>query len=185
MGIKAQFTREDVEKRFKAFLNEIERQQIRNLQKLGEMCITHARNLTVEQGSFNDISGNLRSSIGYMVFRNGVAVHAFYEPTEIPAGTIKVPRKRKTKDGKIKTYMATVKVGGDGMRGAEAGEALAKKIGQEHPNGVCLVVTAGMNYAVHVEKNGRDVITSAEHLAERELPIMLEKLIDNIKRAVE
>ena len=30
-----------------------------------------------------------------------------------------------------------------------------------------------------------DVLTSAEHLAEKELPKMLEKLIDNIKKAGE
>lgn len=30
-----------------------------------------------------------------------------------------------------------------------------------------------------------DVLTSAEHLAEKELPKMLEKLIDNIRKAGE
>jgi hypothetical protein len=42
-----------------------------------------------------------------------------------------------------------------------------------------------MNYAVHVESKGRDVITSAEQLAKRELPKMLAKLVENIKRAAE
>lgn len=153
MGIESQFTRSDVEKRFGAFLDEIEKQQIRRLQKLGEMCVTHARNIPASQG-FQDQTGNLRSSIGYMVFKDGVAVHTAYE--QILGGS----------------------------DGARKGEALAKKVG-ETSTGICLVVTAGMNYALYVEAKGRDVISSAEHLAERELPRMLEKLIDNIKRAAE
>ena len=154
MGIEPQFTRADVEKRFGAFLDEIEKQQIRRLQKLGEMCVTHARSVPAERG-FNDQTGNLRSSIGYMVFLNGVAVHSAFE--QVKSGSV----------------------------GVKAGEALAQKVGQDHPQGVCLVVTAGMDYALYVESKGKDVITSAEHLAERELPRMLEKLIDNIKRAAE
>lgn len=155
MGIEAQFTRSDVEKRFGAFLDEIEKQQIRQLQKLGEMCVTHARNIAPDNNGFNDQTGNLRSSIGYMVFHNGTAIHSVYDQ---------------------------VKSGSDGVK---AGESLAQKVGSENPQGVCLVVTAGMNYALYVEAKGRDVISSAEHLAERELPRMLEKLIDNIKRAAE
>jgi hypothetical protein len=71
-----------------------------------------------------------------------------------------------------------------GATGVKAGQSLARKVGSE-TTGVCLVVTAGMNYAVHVESKGRDVITSAEQLAKRELPKMLAKLVENIKRAAE
>ena len=67
-----------------------------------------------------------------------------------------------------------------GSIGAKTGEALAHKVGQG-TQGVCLVVTAGMNYALHVESRGRDVIASAEQLAERELPRMIEQLISDIK----
>ena len=63
-------------------------------------------------------------------------------------------------------------------------KALPKKIGKE-TKGVALVVVAGMNYAAYVEAKGYNVLSSAEHLAERELPRMLEKLITNIKRAAE
>jgi hypothetical protein len=150
MGITPQFNKADVQKRFDAFLDEIERQQIRRLQMLGEMCITHARNVPKEQG-FEDQTGNLRSSIGYMVFVDGVAIHSFYEQVK------------------------------EGATGMQAGETLAKKVGEDQ-KGVCLVVTAGMNYALYLEAKGRDVLTGAEHLAERELPRMLEKLIANIEQ---
>jgi len=150
MGVTQNFTKADVQKRFDAFLAQIEKQQIKRLQMLGEMCVTHARSVSPEQG-FHDQTGNLRSSIGYMVFVDGVAIHSFYD---------------QVKEGSI---------------GIKAGETLAKKIGEEQ-RGVCLVVTAGMNYALYLEAKGRDVLTSAEHLAERELPRMLEKLITNIEQ---
>lgn len=153
MGIETKFKRADVEKRFNAFLDQIEKQQIKRAQMLGEMCVNHARSIPADQG-FQDQTGNLRSSIGYMVFVDGVAVHSMFEQVK------------------------------EGSEGAKIGEALARKVGQNQ-KGVCLIVTAGMNYALYVESKGRDVITSAEHLAQRELPRMLEKLVSNIKRAAE
>ena len=153
MGITPNFTQADIKKRSDAFLQAVEKAQIEELQRLGEMCVTHARSVPKEQG-FEDQTGNLRSSIGYMVFVDGVAVHSFYEQV---AG---------------------------GSEGIKAGETLAKKVGEDQ-KGVCLVVTAGMNYAMYLEAKGRDVLTSAEHLAERELPRMLEDLITDIKRGAE
>jgi hypothetical protein len=153
MGITPQFTKADVARRFDAFLGEIEKQQIKRAQLLGEMCVNHARSVPSNVG-FHDITGNLRSSIGYMVFVNGTAIHSWFDQVK------------------------------EGSEGAKAGEALARKVG-ESQQGVCLVVTAGMNYALYVESKGKDVITSAEHLAERELPRMLEELVNDIKRAAE
>lgn len=69
-------------------------------------------------------------------------------------------------------------------RGMKSGQTIAEKVGKE-TKGVALVVVAGMNYAAYVEAKGYNVLSSAEHLAERELPRMLEKLITNIKRAAE
>jgi hypothetical protein len=160
MGITPNFTPADLQRFFDAFLSEIEKQQIRRLQELGEMCVNHARSIPKEQG-FEDQTGNLRSSIGYMVFVNGVAIHGEYVTVQ----------PKKPKPGVI-------------YDGAEKGEALAKKVG-ENTTGVCLVVTAGMDYAIYLEAKGRDVITSAEHLAERELPKMLDELIENTKRTTE
>lgn len=153
MAITPNFTRDDVKKRCDAFLDAIKKAQVKRLQMLGEMCVKHAREVPPEIG-FHDQTGNLRSSIGYAVFVDGVAVHSAYEQTL------------------------------NGSTGVKAGQALAEKVGHE-TSGICLVVTAGMNYAVHVESKGRDVITSAEQLAKRELPNMLAKLINNIKRAAD
>lgn len=153
MGITPTFTQADVSKRFDKFLEVIEKRQIERLQYLGEMCVTHAKSIPASVG-FMDQTGNLRSSIGYMVFRDGVAIHGSYEPVK-----------------------------GGGL-GALTGENLAKKIGARYTQGISLVVTAGMNYALHVEARGRDVLTSAESMARQELPKMLEELKRNINTAL-
>ena len=153
MGIEASFSIEDVRGRFNDFLEEVQNMQIEIAQELGEMCVTHARSIPFEQG-FQDQTGNLRSSIGYTVFVDGIAIHSVYN--EVKGGTI----------------------------GVAKGKELAAKVG-ERTKGVCLVVTAGMNYALHVESRGRDVIASAEQMAERELPRMLAELSRNIKQASE
>ena len=124
------------------------------MQMLGEMCVTHARSIPAEVG-FMDDTGNLRSSIGYMVFLDGVAVHESFEQVK------------------------------EGSEGVKTGKILAEKIGDRFKNGVCLVVTAGMNYAIHLESKGRDVLTSAELLAKKELPVMVAELKKNIKTALE
>ena len=69
-------------------------------------------------------------------------------------------------------------------RGVKTGQTLAEQIGKD-TKGVALVVVAGMNYAAYVEARGYNVLSSAEHLAERELPRMLEKLITGVKRAAD
>ena len=70
--------------------------------------------------------------------------------------------------------------GGD--EGIEKGRKLAKEVAGKYPRGFLLVVVAGMEYALYVEANNRDVLTSAEHLAEKELPGMLKQIYDKIKR---
>lgn len=150
MGINPTFNQEDVSRRFAAFLDAIVEKQIKRLQELGEKCVMHAKSIPENIG-FKDQTGNLRHSIGYMVFKDGIAIHEGYSQ--------------------------------DGGEGAKVGQNLAKTIGSKYPEGVVLVVTAGMNYALYVESKGRDVLTSAEHLAQQELPKMLQKLVSNIEKA--
>jgi hypothetical protein len=153
MGITPAFKQEDIAKRMDKFVEVIEKRIIERLQYLGEMCVTHARSIPANVG-FTDQTGNLRSSIGYMIFRDGVALHGSYDPVK------------------------------GGNQGALTGENLAKKIGERYRQGICLVVTAGMDYALHVEAKGRDVLTSAESMAKQELPRMLDELKQNINKAL-
>lgn len=155
MGVTANFTKDDVKARLDAFLEEIQKKQIARLQRLGEMCLIEAR---TNKGYMMQ-TGALLSSTGYQVFVDGVAVHSQFDA-------------------------ASGAQSDAAAKGVKTGQELAEKIGKE-TMGVTLVVVAGMNYAAYVEAKGRNVLTSAEHLAERELPRMLEKLISNIKRAAE
>lgn len=155
MGVKANFTKADVKKRIDAFLEVVEKRQIEALQSLGEMCLIEARS----NKGYMMQTGALLSSTGYEVFVDGVAIHSQFDAAS-----------------GAESEAAT--------RGVKAGQALAEQVGKE-TKGVALVVVAGMNYAAYVEARGKNVLSSAEHLAERELPRMLEKLITNIKRAAE
>ena len=155
MAIKPNFTKDDVRKRFDAFLNEIEKKQIARLQRLGEMCLVEAR---TNKGYMMQ-TGALLSSTGYEVFVDGVAIHSKFDAAS----------------GAESNAAET---------GIKSGQNIAETIGKG-TKGIALVVVAGMNYADYVEAKGYNVLSSAEHLAERELPRMLEKLISNIKRAAE
>ena len=155
MGVTANFTKADVKKRIDAFLDMVEQKQIARLQRLGEMCLIEARN----NKGYMMQTGALLSSTGYQVFVDGMAIHSQFDAAS----------------GAESEAAA---------KGIKTGQTIAEQIGKE-TKGIALVVVAGMNYAAYVEARGYNVLTSAEHLAERELPKMLEKLITNIKRAAE
>lgn len=154
MGIEAKFTEKDVSRHFDNFLATIEKRQIIRFQYLGEICVEHARTIPPEVG-FMDQTGNLRSSIGYVIFKDGVA---------------------------IRDNFMLVKAGSEG---AKTGKMIAEKVAARHPEGIVLVVVAGMHYALHVEAKGRDVLASTEHLAQSELPKMISDLVQNIYKAIE
>lgn len=137
---------------------------------IGEACVKIAR----ERGDYNDITGNLRSSIGYVVLNDGeVKKSSGFLAKQVAPGTKKVKR---IKDGK--EYTATIKVGGDGSKGVKDGEALLKKLQAKFPWGVVLIVCAGMEYAAFVENvRGKDVLASAELEAERLFKKLLGKLV--------
>ena len=150
MGIKPNFTKVDIQKMFEERTRQIEQAIITNLAFLGEECIKQAR----ENGNYIDQTGNLRSSIGYVIYVNGRPLSSDF-----------------------KDYQGSK---GNSGEGKKAGEALAKSVASKHKQGVVLVVVAGMNYALYVESKNRDVLSSAEHLAEKELPKMLSQLKKSI-----
>ena len=144
MGVTANFTKADVKKRIDAFLDMVEQKQIARLQRLGEMCLIEARN----NKGYMMQTGALLSSTGYQVFVDGVAIHSQFDAAS----------------GAESEAAA---------KGIKTGQGIAEQIGKE-TKGIALVVVAGMNYAAYVEARGYNVLTSAEHLAERELPKMLK-----------
>lgn len=155
MGIRANFTKQDIQRYVASFIGTIVEKQIRYLQYLGEMCLIEARN----NKGYMMQTGALLSSTGYMIFVDGVALHTQFDA-------------------------ASGAESNAAQNGIKAGQSLAEKVGKE-TKGIALVVVAGMNYAAYVEAKGYNVLSSAEHLAQRELPRMLEKLINDIERAGE
>lgn len=101
MGVIPKWTKEDIDIRFDKFLEVIERKIISRLQYLGELCVTHAREIPASVG-FTDQTGALRSSIGYVIFKDGTAIHSNYN------------------------------VVGGGSEGVAAGMALARKVGAKY-----------------------------------------------------
>lgn len=114
-----------------------------NLQYVGERCLNTAR----QTNSYKDQTGNLRSSLGYVIAMDGKIVH--------------------------NSTFEIVKDGGDGKK---SGIQFAKEIVRQFPEGIVLVVVAGMHYAQYVSATGRDVIDSAELLADKLVPQILKQL---------
>lgn len=113
---------------------------IDTLMYVGESCVTEARN----NGRYQDQTGNLRSSIGYVVVDNGRIVH----------------------QGASQKFM-------EGTQGETEGIKYARQLALEVSKGIALIVSAGMEYAVYVEARGLNVLSSAELLAESLTPQLL------------
>lgn len=121
---------------------------IEQLAYIGERAVKIART----KGSYTDRTGNLRSSIGYMILMDGQPV-VVGDPRTYPGD----PR-----------YQNVPKVGADNA------QKLLRELSAKYPKGLSLIVCAGMEYASDVElRHGKDVLTSAELLAEQ----LVQKLI--------
>lgn len=155
MGIRPNFTRDDVQRRMDAMLAAIEEAQIKRLERLGEECLTEAR----RSKTYMMQTGALLSSTGYMIFLDGLALHNRFDA-------------------------ASGAESAAASKGIKTGQTLAEAIGKK-TKGVALVVVAGMEYAEYVEAKGYNVLSTANHLAQQRLPQVLQKLIDNINRAAQ
>lgn len=146
MGITLKTSQKELNQKFKEAENAILNNIIRVLRYCGEMAVNEAR----ENGSYNDQTGNLRNSIGYVICINGKILDENFLET----GAKNLPT---TENG--------LKIGRD----------LAVQIAKQSPD-IALVVVAGMKYASHVESIGKNVLTSAENLAKRIIPDLLKQL---------
>lgn len=152
----ANFDMAGIEAMLEQFVGSVISGAVSELTLLGMKCVNYAREIPdPEHGGngFTDQTGNLRSSIGFKIFVGGEAVNENY-----------------------KLYR-------NGHDGLAKGKALADEVGAGcGEDQIMLVITAGMEYAIHLESlYKRDVIASAELLAKQEWP----KLKENIKNIVE
>lgn len=150
MAIEPRFSMDTIRQAIEAEAERMHQGMIRTLSYLGERCVAHARDRS-SAISWIDHTGNLRSSVGYIVIYDGSIVL----------------------DGGFT---------GAGDKGGETGKQFAEEIAKMVGKRYALIIVAGMHYASYVESiPSKDVLASAELLAEREAPRLIERLINSIK----
>ncbi|MGI6572903.1 MAG: hypothetical protein ACOX19_05730 [Fermentimonas sp.] len=143
MKFEPTFTMLDVDREIDRIVEKSEEFILKKLFTIGEKCVNYARS----NHAYLDDTGNLTSSIGYAVYRDGkrIGVSAF----ESILGA---------KEGKA--------------AGLDALDRIAEGIGKEW----ALVVVAGMKYAVYVEAKGYDVLSSSKLVCEMEAKRLMSEL---------
>lgn len=157
MGIKADFSPNDIIDLFNAIPDIIASEIVRALSYLGEECVIKIRDRSAE-ASWIDQTGNLRSSVGYAVYQNGnISVESSFN--QVKNGTVGV------NEGK-KTIIE-----------------LATKYAN---NEFTLVILAGMEYAEYVEAmDNKDVLASTELWARGEVESRIQKALAKAENKVE
>ena len=121
------FTTKQLEAQLISWAAQNERKFIIALGYIGEDFVNKARSID----TYLDDTGNLRSSIGYVIAKNGRILKRNYKQV------------------------------GDGNKGVTMGLNLADEAAAEHPRGLVLIVTAGMEYALPLESMNYDVLTGS------------------------
>lgn len=143
MGLTPKFNDNDLKKLEKSILDDLMQRSIRAALYIGEQLVIHAKTNV----GFMDQSGNLRSSIGYVLFVDGQV--------------------------KAENYVSF----SNDNTGIEKGKALAIDIASTIKSRIVLVVTAGMNYAHYVEAKGYNVLTATEQEAKQTAKRLLTQLL--------
>lgn len=147
MGIRMTTKLSEVHDMLMREAERVERLTIRALSKLGEQCVTKIRDRAGDK-SWYDQTGNLRSSVGYVISHNkNIIQYSTFNQVK------------------------------QGSKGVKTGKDLAKELAKRYSNNYVLIVVAGMNYAEFVEAmDNKDVLASTELWAREQVPLMLEKL---------
>ena len=148
-GFKANFSMGDVHNTFADYAARVHRATVKVLQYIGEHCVKLAR----EKGTYNDITGNLRNSIGYVLVKNGSIISKNFEQ-------------------RVESKVVSSANG----KGILEGEALAVELASRVNKGYALIVVAGMHYAHYVETLNKDVLDSAERWANEQVPRLMQRL---------
>lgn len=148
-GMTPLFDQKSLERWFEHFQSKAEDKMLALLQAGGEKFIEIAR----KNGSYKDQTGNLRSSIGYIIAKDGEVVKENF--VESDKGTDKTTGKYK-------------------------GRRLAEKVSLSHANGYVLVGVAGMEYAAALEAKGYEVASGANAQCEKYLRDALKSVFSKI-----
>ncbi|MBS4062472.1 MAG: hypothetical protein KG029_18900 [Bacteroidetes bacterium] len=155
MAIRNKGNLSELKARMNAVKVRIDRAIFFRLSFIGEKLVNYARSITADIG-YTDQTGNLRSSTGYIIVKDGIVLKSDFDEIQGPVASI--------------------------IDGKSVGLNHAISIALKHPVGYVLIVVAGMDYAFAVESRGKDVLTTTEYLANEEIPKELRKLREQIKR---
>lgn len=151
MSLIPLFSESDVRRWLDIFQERAEEKLLVTLRYAGEHFVKFAR----ESGKYIDHTGNLRSSIGYVIVMNGEIIDS--------------------------DFQVSGKGGTDKHTGKEKGEKLARVIAMIHNEGMVLIGVAGMEYAVYVEAmESKDVISGASERTEEILRSSLARAFKDI-----
>ena len=125
---------------------------ISSLQYVGETVVNQIRDSDISY--WEDHTGNLRSSIGYIIAVDGKPIGmSGFEKVEGPEAD-------QTEED-----------------GSEKGRAYARRIVDLYPEGIALIVVAGMEYASYVERvESRTVLAKGEIEARKLVTEMIQEL---------
>lgn len=133
---------QDIQADMQRFVERQRKALIKRIKYISEEAVTEART----NRKYLDQTGNLTSSIGYVVAVNGKPVH-----------------------------VDEFKVVKQGEEGAEKGRAFATNLASTYPHDITTVVVAGMNYAEYVEERGLGGMTAGELLAKVKVESLISK----------
>lgn len=142
-----------VERWFDYFVERAEERIYRLLQRAGEEFVKIAR----KKGNYQDHTGNLRSSIGYVIVKDG--------------------------DILTESYKLSDKKGTDKYTGLREAKRLVSELASVYPDGWVLIGVAAMPYAVYVEAiDNLDVASVATEHTEvwikKQSKVLFDKLVE-------
>lgn len=119
---------------------------LKDLAALGDKAVADIREKSQEEG-FRDSTGNLRSSIGYIVVKDGrILLRGGFERVD-------GPRRAETS-----------------VDGSQEGLNYAERLARNYPKGYALIVVAGMDYAAFLQDvEDKDVLASGEIFLNKEV----------------
>ena len=150
--LKPMWTKADTKRLFKKLPERADWIILQIYRRYGEEFVKIAR----LKGQYQDHTGNLRSSIGYIIVKDGNIVDRDFKKSD--------------------------KEGTDKQTGINTAQALAFALAKEYSKGYVLIGVAGMKYAVKVEAMGKDVATltasQIEGMIRREAKSLFDRLKD-------
>lgn len=150
------FTGKDVAAYLAQAMQTIEQDLVNRLIRVGETFVKNARSTD----TYKDQTGNLRSSIGYIILKDGSQIMSNFKV----AGAGKKNK------------------GTQGGSGVNKGQEAAAIVAAQYPTGYVLICVAGMEYAAAVESRGKDVITGSSLKAKQQLKESLAALKGKLGR---